>query len=134
MLISCLLICGLCFATGDTDLVYPGSPSRGPQDLAVFKISVTADDSGVIDYISSPIYGKLYSIGWQNNSYVNGTIYVNATNPYLYSIKSYNLSGGNATEYPRDLTMMHFLDGPLRVNCNNGTAGQTLNVWLFMER
>ena len=109
---------------------------RSMSGIQVYKISVTANNTGVIDYTSDSIYGELYAVTWRNNTAnaLKGTIYLDSTIPYVATIESYNTAGGNATEYTRTSSNMYFLDGPMRLHQTGGNANQTMEVWLFMQR
>jgi len=127
LLISCVL--------ADSSLqVHPTSEIKGPQNFAVYDVSLTANSSGFIDYATQTIYGKLYAVSWTNTTAINGTIYLNTTTPYVASLENYNLSGGNATEYSRTSNLMYPLSGPVTLDCDNGTANQTVGVKLYVER
>jgi len=129
------LLIGLSFATNSIEQIYPQS-HLGAQNLAIYELSLEADENGSIDYTTPEIYGKLYAISWENDTTtaINGTIFLNSTRPYVANLENYNLSLGNATEYTRTSTLMYFLSGPLTLDCDNGTANETLDVWLYIEQ
>lgn len=114
---------------------YPDSAIKGPQNFAVYDISLTANATGFIDLATQAIYGKLYAVSWINttDSTINGTIYLNTTDPYVVSLENYDLSGGNATEYPRTSTLMYPLSGPATLDCDDCDANQTVGVRLYVE-
>ena len=133
--IAILLLLTSLSAADSSLQTYPDSAVKGPQNFAVYDISLTANSTGFIDLTTQAVYGKLYAVSWINTtgSTVNGTIYLNTTVPYVSSLENYALSGGNATEYPRTSTLMYPLSGPLTLDCDDGDANQTVGVRLYVE-
>jgi len=134
--IAILLLLTSLSAADSSLQTYPDSAVKGPQNFAVYDISLTANSTGFIDLTTQAICGKLYAVSWINTtgSTVNGTIYLNTTVPYVSSLENYALSGGNATEYPRTSTLMYPLSGPLTLDCDDGDANQTISVRLYVDR
>jgi len=133
--IAILLLLTSLSAADSSLQTYPNSAIKGPQNFAVYDISLTANTTGFIDLTTQDIYGKLYAVSWINTtgSTVNGTIYLNTTVPYVASLENYDLSGGNTTEYPRTSTLMYSLSGPLTLDCDDADANQTVGVRLYVE-
>ena len=133
--IAILLLLTSLSAADSSLQTYPDSAVKGPQNFAVYDISLTANTTGFIDYTTQTIYGKLYAVSWINTtgSTVNGTIYLNTTVPYVSSLENYDLSGGNTTEYPRTSTLLYPLSGPLTLDCDDADANQTVGVRLYVE-
>jgi hypothetical protein len=107
---------------------------RAMNNIQIYKIGLTATSGGAIDYTSDRVYGLLYSISFWSKSATDGTVVVTTTEPFAAAVTSYDLGGGNVTQYFYNASPRLFVSGPMKFACSDGLANESPNAWVYVQR